>query len=95
MKILKTILFVVIVIVGIALITALFVKKEYAVEREITVNKSKATVFDYVKQIKNQDNFSVWNMKDLQSKREYTGIDGTVGFTSSWDSENNEVGKGT
>ena len=27
-------------------------------------------------------------------KKEYKGTDGTVGFVSRWDSENNEVGKG-
>ena len=33
-------------------------------------------------------------MTDPNSKREYKGNDGTVGFYTSWDSENKSVGKG-
>ena len=94
MKIVKIILIVIVVIVAIPLVGALFIKGDYAVERETTVKKSKAVVFDYVKHIKNQNNYSVWNMKDPHSKMEYKGEDGTVGFVSSWDSDSADVGKG-
>ncbi len=94
MKILKRILFVILGIVAFALIVAIFLKKDYAVEREIVINKPKVVVFDYVKMIKNQDNYSVWNRKDLAAPRKYTGTDGTVGFISAWDSQNKEVGTG-
>ena len=94
MKILKWILIVIAIIIAIPLIAALFVKGEYAVERETTIAKPKQQVFEYVKSIKNQNNYSVWNMKDPNSKMEYTGTDGTVGFISAWDSEMKEVGKG-
>ena len=94
MKILKKILVVIVILIAIPLIVALFVKKDYAVERQVTINKSKQEVFDYVKFIKNQDNYSVWNAKDPKMKKDYKGTDGTVGFISSWDSENNDVGKG-
>ena len=67
-------------IIALFLIVALFVKKDYAVEREIIINKPKQVVFDYVKILKNQDAYSVWNMKDLAAKKTYTGTDGTVGF---------------
>ena len=62
--------------------------------REITINKPKQAVFEYVKLIKNQNDYSVWNKKDPNSKMEYAGTDGTVGFISSWDSQMKEVGKG-
>ena len=94
MKILKTILIVIVGIVALALITALFVKNDYAVEREITINKPKMEVFDYVKFLKNQDNYSVWAMMDPNMTKTYTGTDGTVGFVSVWDSKNKNVGKG-
>lgn len=94
MKILKRILITILAIVAIALITPLFIKKEYAAEREITINKSKQEVFDYVKFLKNQDNYSVWATMDPQMKKEYRGTDGTVGFVSAWDSKNEDVGKG-
>lgn len=76
------------------LIVALFVKKEYIVEKEIAINKPNADVFDYVKYLKNQANYNKWVMMDPNAKKEYKGTDGTVGFVSSWDSENNELGKG-
>lgn len=94
MKILKGLLFLVVGIVILALIVALFVKKDYAVERETTINKPIAVVFDYIKHIKNQDQYSVWNNIDPAMKKTYTGTDGTVGFISAWESTNKNVGKG-
>jgi hypothetical protein len=94
MKILKKILFVILGIIALILIVGLFVSKDYAVVREITINKPKSEVFDYIKYLKNQDNYSVWSKLDPNMKKEYKGIDGTVGFVSAWDSENENVGKG-
>ena len=64
------------------------------VEREVTINKSKQEVFDYVKYLKNQDNFSVWATMDPAMKKEFRGEDATVGFVSAWESDNENVGKG-
>lgn len=94
MKILKTILLIVLGVVVIALIAAIFIKKDYAVERQTTINKPRQEVFEYVKHIKNQDNYSVWNQLDPNMQKTYTGTDGTVGFTYAWDSEKKEAGKG-
>ncbi|MES2139918.1 MAG: SRPBCC family protein [Bacteroidota bacterium] len=94
MKILKKILIAVLIIVAIPLIVAIFTKKDYAVEREVVINKPKQEVFDYIKFLKNQDNFSVWATRDPNMKKEYKGTDGTVGFISSWDSQMKDVGKG-
>lgn len=81
-------------IIALALITGLFVDGKYATEREITINKSKQEVYDYVKYLKNQNNYSVWAKADPAMKKEFTGEDATVGFISAWDSENPDVGKG-
>ncbi len=94
MKILKKIGLALLGIIVIMLVIAVFVKKDYAVERAITINKPLPDVFNYVKYIKNQNNFSVWNMKDPNSKKDYKGTDGSVGFVSYWDSEMEDVGKG-
>ncbi len=94
MKILKKILIVIAIIIAIPLIIALFVEKNYAVEREITINKSKQEVFDYVKFLKNQDNFSKWATMDPNMKKTYRGTDGTVGFVSAWESDDENVGVG-
>lgn len=94
MKILKKIVIVLLLIVAVLLITALFLKKDYAVKREITINKPKQEVFDYIKYLRNQNNFSKWAMMDPLMTKTYQGTDGTVGFISAWDSKADSVGKG-
>lgn len=94
MKIIKKILIGILALLVIFLILGVFVKKEYTVEREITINKPKQEVFDYIKSLKNQNEFSKWAQMDMNMKKDYKGTDGTVGFISSWDSENKNVGKG-
>jgi uncharacterized membrane protein len=94
MKILKKIVIVIAIIIAIPLIAALFIKKEYAVEREVTINKPKQVVFNYVKFLKNQDNYSKWVMMDPAMKKDFSGIDGTVGFVYAWSSSNKNAGKG-
>ena len=94
MKILKRILLFLLSLVIIALIVALFVKKDYAVERSVTINKPKTEVFDYIKYLKNQDNYSKWAKMDANMKKTYTGTDATPGFISAWDSDKKDVGKG-
>ncbi len=93
-KALKITGLIIIFIIMALLVTGLFVKKEYSVERDITLNKPKQEVFEYVKYLKNQGNFSVWSKIDPIMKTEYRGTDGTVGFISAWDSDNSDAGKG-
>jgi len=95
MKILKWILIILVIVIAIPLITALFVKKDFVVSREVTINKPRTEVFNYVKHLKNQDNFSAWNKKDPNMKKSYRGgEDGTVGFIAAWESDTMGVGKG-
>jgi hypothetical protein len=93
----NTFLIILIVLAGIialVLIIALITKKEYTIEREIIIKKPKKIVFDYIRLLKNQDNFSKWATLDPGMKKEYRGTDGTIRFVSAWDSENKKVGKG-
>jgi len=94
MNILTTVLGIIAGIVILVLLTALFVKKEYTVQSQITIDKNSRAVFDYIKYLKNQAYYSKWVMMDPDAKMDYSGTDGTVGFTSAWDSENKNVGKG-
>lgn len=61
MKIVKKILIGVAVLIALPLIAALFIKSDYALEREITINKPKQDVYEYVKFLKNQNHYSTWN----------------------------------
>jgi hypothetical protein len=51
-------------------------------------------VFDYVRLLNNQDNFSKWATMDPAMKKSFSGTDGTVGFVSAWESKKKDVGKG-
>lgn len=94
MSIIIIILLVIAAIVVLFLVAALLVKKDFTLEKQIVINRSQAEVFNYLKSIRNQEHYSVWVMRDPNIKIIYTGIDGTVGFTSSWQSDDKNVGIG-
>ncbi|PLX02715.1 MAG: polyketide cyclase [Marinilabiliales bacterium] len=94
MKALKYIFGVVIGIIVLVLVIAALSPKDYAVEREITINKPLPEVFNYIKYLKNQDNYSVWAGMDPDMKKTFRGTDGEVGFVSAWESDKEDVGKG-
>jgi len=94
MSVLITIGLVLAGIIALFLIVALLTKKECRLEKQIVINQPKQEVFDYVKLIRNQEQYSVWVMKDPNIKIVYTGTDGTVGFISSWESKDKNVGIG-
>lgn len=76
------------------LIVAIFVKNEYSVQREIVINRSKQEVFDYIKYLKNQDQYNKWVMMDPEMKKTFRGTDGKIGFVYAWDG-NDIAGKGS
>lgn len=92
MKTLKKILLVIAILIAIPLIIALFVPNESASEGKVTIHKPAQEVYDYIKYVKNQDNYGVWQLSDPNMKTQSEGTDGTVGFKYSWDSE--KLGKG-
>ncbi|MCW3103338.1 MAG: GCN5-related N-acetyltransferase [Bacteroidetes bacterium] len=80
-------------IVAVIVILAIVAPTTFSIEREILINKPKAEVFAYVRSLKNQNNWSVWAMKDPAIRNEFRGTDGTVGFVNAWEGNKN-VGKG-
>lgn len=84
----------VLIIICLPFAIALFVADSYHVEREVIINQPKAAVFDYVKYLKNQDEFSKWANIDPEMTKTYRGTDGQVGFVSAWDSQHPDVGTG-
>lgn len=93
MKILKFLLFLIVGLILVGLIAAAFIKKDYLVEKEIIINKPKQEVYDYVKYLKNQNEYSYWASLDTNMQKTFTGTDGTVGFVSAWKG-NKDVGQG-
>lgn len=67
------------------LIIALFMKKEHFVKCEIIINAPRQKVFDFLKLLKNQDQFNKWATAGKENrKEEFKGTDGTVGYIYSW-----------
>jgi uncharacterized membrane protein len=84
---------IVVIVAGIAAL--IFVTPTgFKVEREIEINKPKAEVFAYVRNLKAQEKWGPWLKKDPTTKLMYSGTDGEVGSTSGWESNNAEVGSG-
>ncbi|MBC7524264.1 MAG: SRPBCC family protein [Flavobacterium sp.] len=83
------------IIALILLSRSFYLKKEYAVTREITINKPKNEVFDYIKLLRNQNEYSYYNRKDPDTIKSYSGIDGEVGFVYRFDSKIKTIGTGT
>ncbi|MFZ4797684.1 MAG: SRPBCC family protein [Bacteroidia bacterium] len=81
-------------IIAIVLLAALVMSNEYSLSSSIEINRPKADVFNYIKYLKNQENYSKWVMADPNVKLVYTGTDGTVGFKAAWTSEMKNVGVG-
>jgi len=76
-------------------LVSLMVPKEMKIEKQVTVSRPAGEVFDFLKLIRNQDQFSVWNKADPGMKKETEGTDGEVGFIYRWDSATNKnVGAG-
>jgi hypothetical protein len=92
-QILKLVIFIILLFIAFIFIAALIVNNEYSVERSVVIDKPKQEVFDYIRYLSNQEEYSVWYSMDPDIRQQYRGTDGTVGFVSSWEG-NNEVGKG-
>jgi len=93
MNIFLIILAVIAAILVLPLIAAFFIKKEYSIKRQVTVNRSVPQVYDYVRMLTNQEHFSKWVMTDPNKKIERKGVDGTIGFVYAWDG-NKPAGQG-
>jgi len=91
---LKKIILAIVAIVALVLIVAAIAPSDYSVKREVVIDRSNQEVFDYIKYLKNQDNFSTWTQMDPNMEKTFTGEDGTVGFMSHWNSEVENVGEG-
>ena len=91
---LQTLAISIIVLVGLILLAASMMEKEYSLSSSIIINRPQNVVFDYVKHLKNQERYSKWVMADPNVKLTYTGTDGTVGFRAAWESADKNVGVG-
>lgn len=93
MSIFLLILLAFVAVIALLLILALFNRKDYLIRRSILIDAPNKKVFEYLKLLKNQDNFNKWVMADPEMKRMFRGTDGTVGFVYGWNG-NKKAGEG-
>jgi hypothetical protein len=85
---------IVVILILLFLVWPLFIRRQYTVEKEVLIQRSNLSVFDFVKLLGNQVYYNKWVMMDPNVKRTSAGVDGSVGFISYWDSQVKNVGKG-
>ncbi|MCK0147010.1 SRPBCC family protein [Arenibacter sp. F26102] len=88
-----TLLYIVLGLIVLIAILALLAPKNYDVSRSIEINRPKADVFEYIKYLKKQQEWSPWAKKDPMMNKKFTGVDGEVGAISYWNG-NKDVGEG-
>lgn len=85
------------IIIGIALLVFILssiAPKTYKVERKIRINRPLHEVYNYLRLLRNQDQWSKWNRLDPDMKKTFSGEDGKIGFRSAWESDHKQVGVG-
>jgi hypothetical protein len=87
------IFYIVIGIIVLIVILALIAPKSYDVSRSMEISRPKAVVFENIKYLKKQEEWSPWAKKDPNMEKKFTGVDGEVGAISYWNG-NKDVGEG-
>jgi len=93
MNILFASILVLVVIIALLLFIGLFIRRDHQVNACIIINAPAEKVFDYLKQLKNQDEWNKNEKEDPNKKVEHKGTDGTTGFIIAF-SGNENVGVG-
>lgn len=95
MKFLKWLLIIIAVLAVVLVVVGFLLPQTRHVERSITVNATKDTVFNQVNNLQNFNNWSPWAAIDPNASYTFTGPNSGVGATMAWDSQMPEVGSGT
>lgn len=94
MKAIKTILIVVLALLGIGGIMYAMADATYRVERSVTLHAPVEVVYGHVSTLAAMDKWSPWNERDPNMKKSMEGTDGTIGAKAMWEG-NDDVGKGS
>lgn len=88
-----TVLYIIVGLLALVFLLHLIGPKSYDVFRTVEIAKPKNEVFNYLKSLKNMDDWSPWAKKDPNMEKKFTGADGEVGCVSYWNG-NKQVGEG-
>lgn len=81
-------------LLALLLLVALLTPRAMRLQKNIVIQRSQRELYDYARHLRNQENYSVWVMRDPAIRLTYSGTDGTVGSTAAWTSDDKNVGKG-
>ncbi|AOE50563.1 SRPBCC family protein [Kangiella sediminilitoris] len=95
MKILKNLLLIIAAIAIVLIVVGFFLPQTAHVERSITIDASRDTVFQKVNSFEDYNSWSPWFERDPNAAYQYSGPDSGVGAKMSWQSDNPQVGNGT
>lgn len=87
------VVYIILGIIAALLLAGLVISKDISATKEIVINKPAGEVFNYIKYLKNQQNYSKWATLDPDIKNEFRGTDGQPGFVNHW-AGNKKVGEG-
>ena len=94
MKFLKQLVILILALVSIVLIVALFVRKDFQVNRSVNIERSNTDVYEYLRFLENHENFTTWSQMDPKMTTTYSGPEGNVGSIYKWNSKDENVGIG-
>ncbi len=84
------------IVIGLVLIfflLSMIGPKDFAVKRTLNINRSRSDIYEYIKFLKNKNDWGPWVKKDSNIELNYSGTDGEVGFIIAWKG-NKDVGEG-
>ncbi|MGE4170512.1 MAG: SRPBCC family protein [Candidatus Margulisiibacteriota bacterium] len=87
---LRIVLVLIVLVAGLGLLAP----RNYHLEREIVIDRPVADVFSYITLLQNSNTWNAWMLMDPTMKTDAKGTDGTVGYVTSWESTNKNVGTG-
>ncbi len=94
-KVLKITGWVLLILVGTPLITALLISKDFKFEATVQINEPVDSVWLHTNSLKALEKWNPWAKMDPDMKSSYNGEDGKIGASHTWDSEHPDVGAGT
>jgi effector-binding domain-containing protein len=95
MNLAKGILYFLLIMLVAGLLAALFAPSTKEVRRSIKIEAPVDAVFNQVASFENWKKWDVWYQKDPSQKRTYNGSLGDKSYGYKWESDNDDVGKGS
>lgn len=96
MKVLKTIIQVIVIVMLVLALIGWLLPREVEVYREITINAPADKVYGVVNDLKQMDNWSPWHKIDPEGTTySFEGPNSGVGMKMSWESDHDQVGTGS